>query len=329
MSISGLRAEVVERGRQFAWGQWAQMGVLAASDRRDAWSSDPEALLLFTFEMGRDDPRLFDEVLDWMLVNERLVSVQRLRNLTRDDADRALVGATVTSASRSRPRGPSRPGQGNVGEGRPLFRGTSSPILDPDPSFSEHALLKPCVERSGNSQPPDLALPVNFGFRLRHMLGLGARAEAVRVLLGERAPYLSAQVVTASAGYSKRNVLEALGSLASAGVIDSFLVGNEQRFSAPSDRWAKLLAMPSEQVPLHRDWPALLWALRRTARWLACPEHESLSSYMRASEARRLVDEIGPELSFAGVRVVDRGSRGADYWTDFVATVRGALDRLE
>ncbi len=87
--------------------------------------------------------------------------------------------------------------------------------------------------------------------------------------------------------------------------------------------------MPSEQIPLHRDWPALLWALRRTARWLACPEHESLSNYMRASEARRLVDEIGPDLSFAGVRVVDRGSRGADYWTDFVATVRGALDRLE
>jgi len=304
------------------------MGVLAASDRRDVWSADPEALLLFTFEIGRDDPRLFDEVLDWMLVNDRMVSVQRLHNLARDDADRALVNATVTWASRSRPRGASAPGRENI-EGRPLFRGVSSPVLDPDPSFSAHGLLKPRVDGSGNSRPPDLALPINFGFRLRHLLGLGARAEVMRVLLGEGAPYLSAQVVTASAGYSKRNVLEALGSLASAGVIDSFLVGNEQRFSAPSDRWARLLAIPSEQVPVHRDWPALLWALRRTARWLACPEHESLSSYMRASEARRLVDEIGPELSFAGVRVVDRGSRGADYWTDFVATVRGAVDRLE
>jgi hypothetical protein len=34
--------------------------------QREEHAADPEALLLFTFEVGRNDPRLFDEVLDWL-----------------------------------------------------------------------------------------------------------------------------------------------------------------------------------------------------------------------------------------------------------------------
>ena len=36
-----------------------------------------------------------DEVLDWLALNERLMSVQRLRNLCRDDADRTLAEAAL------------------------------------------------------------------------------------------------------------------------------------------------------------------------------------------------------------------------------------------
>ena len=64
MSISTLRDRVRSELTSFAWDQWAQMGVFAPSERRDQWAADPEALLLFSFEIGRDDPRLFDEVLD-------------------------------------------------------------------------------------------------------------------------------------------------------------------------------------------------------------------------------------------------------------------------
>ena len=85
MSASTLRDSVTTRLLGFAWDQWAQLGVFAPTSRRDQTAADPEALLLFTFEVGRSDPRLFDEVLDWLLANERLVSVQRLRNLCRDD----------------------------------------------------------------------------------------------------------------------------------------------------------------------------------------------------------------------------------------------------
>lgn len=64
MQLSTFRDSVSRELTGFAWDQWAQLGVLASSERRDRWVADPEALLLFTLEVGRDDPRLFEEVLD-------------------------------------------------------------------------------------------------------------------------------------------------------------------------------------------------------------------------------------------------------------------------
>lgn len=83
MQISELRGGVRTRLLGFAWDQWAQMGVFASSDRRDRWAMDPEALLLFTLEVGRADARLFEEVSDWMIVNETLIGVRRLRTALR------------------------------------------------------------------------------------------------------------------------------------------------------------------------------------------------------------------------------------------------------
>src|SRR5687768_15671308 len=64
MLISTLRDEVQTTLVDFAWSQWAQMGVFASTDRRDTWAQDPEALLVFTLHIARREPRLFDEVLD-------------------------------------------------------------------------------------------------------------------------------------------------------------------------------------------------------------------------------------------------------------------------
>ncbi len=317
---------------EFAWRQWSQLGVLAGTDRRDRWAIDPEALLLFTLELGRDDPRLFDEVLDWLVFNERLVSVQRLRNLAGDDADRPLVDAALAWVARRRPRArltvPTTAGDKRPDVAEPLFRNTRAPTRELDEAFLTHGFLKSMAEPSGNARTPDPLLPVNFAFRLRHLLGVGARAEVARVLLGSDAPRVTVQVVAESAGYSKRNVQEALASLRAAGVLDLVVLGNEQRFSAPRKRWACLLGLGAEELPKHHDWPALLYSLTRILRWLADARNEELSDYMRASEARRLMAEIAPSLRFAGVPVMDRGRPGSEYWEDFVATVREALASL-
>jgi hypothetical protein len=104
-------------------------------------------------------------------------------------------------------------------------------VGDPDPAFLTQGFLKPKSEPSQKSQAPDALLPINFAFRLRLLLGIGARAEAARVLLTMGAPRVNVHVLAASTAYTKRNVQEAVTSLTAAGALVAFEVGNEQRFS--------------------------------------------------------------------------------------------------
>ena len=87
----------------------------------------------------------------------------------------------------------------------------------------------------------------------------------------------------------------------------AFEVGNEQRFSAPRDRWAQFLEL--DELPRHEDWPQLFAAYRKVLRWLADPAHEGLCDYMLSSEARTLAEDVRPDLQFAGIAIdgVPRG----------------------
>lgn len=325
MPSSTLRDDVSAALVGFAWDQWSQMGVLASGDRRDRWAMDPEALLLFTFEVARDEPRLFDEVLDWLVTNERLVSVQRLRNLAHDEPDRALVDAALGWVAHWRPRPrltSKRSSAQHDRTAKPLFRGQHTSVAQADPAFLASGLVKATSQPSRKSTAPDLDAPINFAFRLRQLLGVSVRAEVARLLVCSERPRLSVQVIADSAGYAKRNVQEALASLRSAMVIDATTVANEQRYDAPRERWAGLLDLDLDDLPAHRDWPQILRALTQLVRWLTEHDDGDLSDYMLSSEARMLMDEIAPPLRAAGVTLRDTHVRGADYWPAFVTDVR-------
>ena len=104
MLLSELRERVRQGFLEFAWRQWAQMGVSANIAGFDRWAIDPEALILFTIGVAQRDPRLFDEMLDWLAENRRLLTMQRLRNLSaRLPVDTHLVGAVIAWAGEPRP----------------------------------------------------------------------------------------------------------------------------------------------------------------------------------------------------------------------------------
>lgn len=324
MEISSLKREFSERLLDFAWSQWAQMGMLASSPRRDEWAVDPEALLLLTLEVAREDPRLFDEVLDWLLVNERWMSLQRLRNLCRDEEDRALAGAAIGWLSRRRRRTPTAPDEKAKPaagiEPEPLFLNARLPVKRPDPAFLAYGFLKSWTDPARRSASPDLRLPINFAFRMRAILGVGARAEVARVLLTVEAPDMSLQAIAASCGFTKRNVQEAASTLRAGGFASSRTLGNEQRFKMPREPWLQLLGI--DRLPLHKDWPQHFHAFHVLLRWLRDPRHEELSSYMRASEARTVLEQIIDDLHFAGVSVNTAGPEGERYWDHFASVVQ-------
>ncbi|HTT94843.1 MAG TPA: hypothetical protein VMF55_09230 [Solirubrobacterales bacterium] len=299
MSISELEDGFQRQLADFLWDAWAQMGIAATTPHRDPWAVDPEALLLLTFEVGRGEPRLFDEVLDWMLVNERLVSVQRLRNLVVDEDDRALVDAVLgwLGQNRRRPRlGARSEPSDREADPQPFFRDSRLKVADPDRAFLAQGFLKPSGGPSGKSGPPNLDLPINFGFRLRLLLGVGVRSEVARVLLTSDS--MSAQALADAAAYTKRNVQEAAESLAAGGFAGSWGNGRYIRFNMPRPRWAGFLQI--DPLPKSIDWPRVSSAARRILRWLADRDNQELSEYMLLSSARTMLEAVADDLVLAG-----------------------------
>jgi hypothetical protein len=286
----------------FAWDEWAQMGVSATAHHKSRWAQDPEALLVFTLEVARADPRLFDELLDWALHNEGLLSVRRLRAMCIDETDRALVAATISWLGRRRPRARLRSSEHQVQSSlEPLFHGRPA-VGDADPDFAAQGLLRPPAEPSRKSQAPDLRSPINFDFRLRAMLGVGIRAEVIRIMLCVHAPWMAAGALARTSLYAKRNVHDVLAGLADAGAISVFTTSGEQRYTIDKSAWAALLDLAPEKLPSHREWPQLLAVLRTILRWSRQPDLIEVSDYLRASATRQLLEHIRPELAFAGVK---------------------------
>ncbi len=318
MGVSTPSRRFSDRLVAFAWDEWAQMGLLATPHRRSPWAQDPEALIVFTLEVARTEPRLFDELMDWMLVSEPLLSVRRLRAMCIDETDRALTTAALGWLARRRPRA-RLSSQGSTSAPatlQPLFRIRGS-VNETDQDFAAAGLVRPPLSPSHKSRPPDPTAPINLAFRLRQILGVGIRAEVVRVLLTIEAPWVNAQTLARSTGYAKRNVHDALAGLSTAGVVSAFTIDAEQRYTADRPAWAALLSCEPDELPAHRDWPQLLGALRRILRWYEQPELASMSDYLRASSARNLIETIRPDLAFAGIS------------TDLSASPENMLSELE
>lgn len=331
MQLSIFRDTVRAELTSFAWDQWAQLGVFAPTNRRDRWAADPEALLLFTLEIGRDEPRLFDEVLDWLLTNQSLMSVQRLRNLCVDDEDRDLAEGALGWVARWQPRARFAPSGGRAEDREPrlLFRSSARQVQNHDPAFAAVGLLKPDTEPSRKSSQPDPLAPISFAFRMRLLFGVGSRAEVVRYLFTKPAGDASVQLVAEAAGYAKRNINQTLTALVASGLVTVYELGNEHRYNINVLGWNQVLGLTQETWPTHRDWPQLLRALRGLSRWLDDPRLDQLTPYMLASEARELLSQIEADLNFAEIPVSSiAGASGEQYWDTFTETVQRALASL-
>lgn len=342
MQISNLSAVVNQGLLDFAWRQWSQIGVSASVMGGDRWAADPEALILFTLGIARRDPRLFDEVLDWIALNQKSLSLQRLRNLTaRFPVDADLVAAVVAWAREPVPLGvlvsQERTGKTRIQakerkSGENAEQAVFSPdvlgfVANADPIFAEHGFIRPVIVRSGKSREPDPGRPVNFAFRLRHLFGPGSRSEVVRVLLTYRDGPLDAARIADEAAFAKRNASEALAAVAASGAITATWSGNERHFRAHREPWAILLGL--DDTPLFVSWVHLLPAALEISTWLDEKADADESEYLLASQGYRLMDKVARDLQTAGVDIPRRSpSDGPAYLHAFEAASYTILTAL-
>lgn len=330
---NSMRSEAFRRDLLgFAWEQWSQMGILAEAHGIERRAADPEALLIFTLRVARSDPRLFDEVLDWLRLNAKLLSVQRLRNIASSTLDRRLVGAALDWASAHNPNVRMKfEWKGEVPGIEPLFSSDAMISRDEDPAFLSFGFSRPRLEvPSDKSNTPNLRALVNFAFKLRQFFGVGSRAEVVRFLLTTPSKGSSTNEVAWSACFAKRNVAETLSALRDIEVIQTRRRWNEDWHGIDIAVWFELLGVEASDPPAFMPWPQLLRAATVILEWLDRDSASTESDYIRASSARDLVEEIAADLAHAGIGTPPPGAFPGDAYLsvvdDLVAKIAGALN---
>jgi len=305
MSLGSLRKTLNEEMLRFLWRQWSQLGVARDAQFPDSWIVDPEALLVFTMTVGRCDPRLFDEVIDWTVRNGRWISLQRLKNIAEsadEDTKRVLTAfAAVVDSHDTKHRWRSILQMHKTEDARqvPLFHDVSGKPLptigEPDTHFHERGLERSSVVLRGLSVSVPMNPPTNLLFKLRSVFGLAPRAEVAAYLMTHSGG--KASDIARSTVYSHPAVSEALAEM-----VQSGLVYMQKRgfYSLDADRWARFLEVPP---PLSTwiEWPRAFAALSTLTKAVSDIGEESVSDYLVRSRALTLNETVRDMLSNTGL----------------------------
>jgi hypothetical protein len=319
MSLKEFRDALLERLLTFLWRQWSSLGVLGESGTEEDWIIDPEPLLVFSLQMGRYEPRLFDEILAWLEANSHLLDAARLRRLLqKQDAETVrLMGATLQYVSS---RGDKRKWQNLVRfcdstwkkqedkiSADSLFKEKSGKphplVLDNkiEPNFIVFGLNRPRIR----VQKPGKAAPINaranLRFLLRSLFSTGAKAETILYLLTHEGG--RPRDIAESVGLFWLSIQQALLDLARSGLVLTRSKGKKVEYWLSQPKWWEFLASASYEgntPPKWVNWMAIFSALStawKTVDELAAGTH---SDYMTSSKLQDSLDFIGQEFARAG-----------------------------
>lgn len=307
----------LENVLDFLWRQWSALGIVGGARTEDAWAIDPEALLIFSLEMSRYEPRLFDEVLDWMVVNGKWIDNQRLRGIIRHNNENAsrLMSAVASFVSKEagtyerkwRPFS-SLHKYSPINRAETLFR-TKEGLPYPEPRnpskfFLDYGFLREQVSIRKLTRPVSIASRSNVRFLLRALFGIGSRAECILYLLTHEAGH-PAEIAKAI-GISFMGARHALVDLSDSGLILTRIKGKRRiEYWVSQKRWWEFLSgvnFEEIRIPVWLDWIALFSALMNV--WDVLGEVEKTESeYMRSSKLRESMETINREFVKSGLDV--------------------------
>ena len=301
-SLKTFKDEYQNLVLNFLWRQWSALGVAGQASGEDAWIIDPEALLLFTCTMGRHEPRLFDEALDWLQENGRFINVMRLKRILRTEkfaGERALAAVAAclskgTEAMKWKLLAESVPPRPVAEEFFISSDGKPQPVLgEPEPHFVRYGFKRGPLRLRGHSQKFRPAQPTNLALQLRALFGINVRCEIVLYLLTHEAAHPSQ--IAREAYYFERAVQGTLVDMNQSGVVGLRIHGREKHYWLKPEHWAALLNRPPV-FPEWVTWPPLFSALERIWLKVNDPGLEALDPLLQSSELRRLMAEVRPAI---------------------------------
>ncbi len=220
--------DLVEALDRLAWSQWAALGAFVTTEPCRNSVVDPEALLVATCAYGRRDARMFDEAIDWTLVNHQILKPWRLKRIAGPFGHgvQRTLGAVLDYVAEEKGkdlfpgvRKESRKALEEVRTEELFLRekgryGAGS--REPDELFFRWKLLRGSPRIRHHSGTPDLKNPSNLMVRLRDYYGAGARSDVMTYLLTEKGG--SSNGIAAKIKYQQGRVYDVLETLVEAGI---------------------------------------------------------------------------------------------------------------
>ena len=145
--------------------------------------------------------------------------------------------------------------------------------------------------------------------RLRALFGVGARAEVVRAFLADPSARLSAADAATEAGYTKRNIAEALEALRMAGLLEVHAQRNQRLYGLTDAEW--LTALPGSLPDSFPRWSSVFRILEGLIA--GARRAEALTARARTVEASDVLRDLRSDFRLAGVRLSEE-EEGPDAW---------------
>lgn len=299
-SLTGFKERFRELVLQFLWRQWSAMGVAGQARADDHWIIDPEALLLATTTFGRHDPRLFDEVLDWLATNGPTINLQRLQNLGENLGQRTILAGIAAQLAKRTIHFKWRALLRAAGEAtatQPLF--PDLPVIgEVDDVFLRHGWRRGPVKLRQLSQMADPHRPANLLLKLRALFGMQARAEVMAYLLAFEAGHPGE--MAARLAYFPRTIQTTLNDMARSGHVLTRRDGHEKRFWLRREEWRFLITWPAlagnatPEFPRWVDWASLFAGLEAVWEFLGRPGLDKATPSVQAIELRACLEKLSP-----------------------------------
>ena len=230
VSFQELKRSLSEALVQFLWDQWVSIGLAGGARACSVpFVVDPEALLLATSRFAKDDPRLFGEALDWLVVNGKLLSAQRLKSMyLRSTFGEIRVLAAMDQYLK----------ENASGSGVKLLGFASA--LESHASLDEWFGDSTFTSR-GHSRRPAPFEGEAFLFRMRSFFGINARAEVFSWLLLEGRPGHPA-LIGRETEWGAKTVQVVLNEMAESGLVFLAEGEREKNFRVDVEAWKVFFA---------------------------------------------------------------------------------------
>jgi hypothetical protein len=317
-SLNNFRDELQESLLTLLWQQWCLCGVQGYDDAAEPgnWCIDPEILILLTCSVGRREPRIFDEMLDFLKSSPGMINHQRLKLLAKSDDFTgkkvlfAVAGFIDEISGKDKWTKTLKILSEPVKSQEPLFSFKDGRPMEsfgkPDPTFQKYGFLRGSVTLRGLVGPFMLEHPACLILRFRSFLGNTSRSGICLYLCTHPSgPGENPSRIAKEIGHAQRAVQDSLVNMSKSGYIARREHKRDTLYAiVPEMRDALLQDLRGEREPIWCNWIPIAGFLEKI--WSTFDNKKFLKAdpMIQSIKLKEVVDHFKIPISKSGLPVM-------------------------